>query len=468
MSGITFTKAVKHKEKLRLALDGPAGYGKTWTALVVGTYLAQQEGGRIAVIDSERSSAKKYASAFDFDHAGLPDFNPHTYMAAVRAAVDAGYAVIIIDSFSHAWEGVLEVKDNATARSKSKNSFTEGWREATPLHNELVDTVLRADAHIIATLRTKVEYVIDESGRPNKIGMKPIQREGVDFEFDIVGDMTAENSLVVSKTRCPDIAGKVFRKPDERFAETIWRWLDDGEDAPPPPPPTVTSASAKRRVLDACDGDRDRARAAWTFGDAAEVDAAELADLLAALTSHDPFDDDPDPDGPGKTSASAEGEQTTKEASGASSVVAEVVDGSPAPTEGALGSPTAGEGDEASTATLAEEPAPAEGDIDAATRRRLFALVTECCPAAENLSSEANDEVRKRWLLRLVQALDSTAVPLESRSLISERSARKAALACEEITEGRATYEDFVEGRVRVQVRANGGLTVQRKRGKAA
>lgn len=221
---------------------------------------------------------------------------------------------------------------------------------------------------------------------------------------------------------------------------------------------TVERKVAMRRVLDACGGNTDRARAVWPFGDLSAVDAGELAAFL------DNLDDDPDPDGPGKTSASAEGEQTTKEASGASSVVAEVVDGSPAPDEGALGSPTAGEGDEASTATLAEEPAPAEGDIDAATRRRLFALVTECCPAAGNLSSEANDEVRKRWLLRLVQALDSTAVPLESRSLISERSARKAVLACEEITEGRATYEDFVEGRVRVHVRANGGLTVQRKR----
>jgi energy-coupling factor transporter ATP-binding protein EcfA2 len=231
MSTFSFTKAVKQQEKLRLALDGPAGSGKTWTALIIATDLAHRDGGRVAVIDSERSSAKKYASDFDFDHLTLPDWSPHTYMGAVRSAVEAGYTVIIIDSFSHAWEGVLELKDNATARSKSKNSYTEGWREATPVHNELVDTVLRADAHVIATLRTKTEYVI-EDGKPQKIGMKPIQRDGVDFEFDVVGDMTTENSMVISKTRCSALTGQVIRKPDARLAETLWQWLNDGAPAP--------------------------------------------------------------------------------------------------------------------------------------------------------------------------------------------------------------------------------------------
>jgi hypothetical protein len=229
MSGFVFTKAVKSQEKLRMALDGPAGSGKTWTALILATDLAKREGGRVAVIDSERSSAKKYASDFDFDHLTLPDWSPFTYMSAVRSAVDAGYPVIVIDSFSHAWEGVLELKDNATARSRSKNSYTEGWREATPVHNELVDTVLRADAHVIATLRTKTEYVI-EDGKPQKIGMKPIQRDGVDFEFDVVGDMTVENSMVISKTRCSKLTGQVIRKPTAALAESLWDWLTDGEE----------------------------------------------------------------------------------------------------------------------------------------------------------------------------------------------------------------------------------------------
>jgi hypothetical protein len=255
MTAFTFTKAVKQQEKLRLALDGPAGSGKTWTALIIATDLAQREGGRVAVIDSERSSARKYASEFDFDHLTLPDWSPHTYMGAVRAAEEAGYTVIVIDSFSHAWEGVLELKDNATARSKSKNSFTEGWREATPVHNELVDTVLRADAHVIATLRTKTEYVIGDDKSITKVGLAPIQRAGVDFEFDVVGDMTAENSMVISKTRCSALAGVVIRKPDKRLAETLWNWLTDGE-------PPIGSADAQR-LAQALNAKGKAARAAW-------------------------------------------------------------------------------------------------------------------------------------------------------------------------------------------------------------
>lgn len=277
MSGFVFTKAVKSQEKLRMALDGPAGSGKTWTALILAADLAKREGGRVAVIDSERSSAKKYASDFDFDHLTLPDWSPFTYMNAVRSAVEAGYPVIVIDSFSHAWEGVLELKDNVTARSRSKNSYTEGWREATPVHNELVDTVLRADAHVIATLRTKTEYVI-EDGKPQKVGMKPIQRDGVDFEFDVVGDMTAENSMVISKTRCSKLTGQVFRKPTAALAETLWDWLTDGEE--------LIGAAAAAAFAEAINEAGQVARREWldTFGvHPSELAAARLDEAQAFI-----------------------------------------------------------------------------------------------------------------------------------------------------------------------------------------
>ncbi len=306
MTTYTFTKAVKQKEKLRLALDGPAGSGKTWTALIIATDLAAREGGRVAVVDSERSSARKYASDFDFDHLTLPDWSPHTYMGAVRAAEQQGYAVIVVDSFSHAWEGVLELKDNATARSKSKNSFTEGWREATPVHNELVDTVLRADAHVIATLRTKTEYVINDDKSISKVGLAPIQRAGVDFEFDVVGDMTAENSMVISKTRCSALVGQVFRKPDARLAETLWSWLTDGE-------PTISAADAQR-LADALNAKGKVARRAWRerFQVAPkalpESRLAEAGEFVANLPVEGTDDSGPaggNGSGPGDTSAAA-------------------------------------------------------------------------------------------------------------------------------------------------------------------
>ena len=243
-ASLAFTRAVKQQEKLRLALDGVTGGGKTFTGLRIGTYFASQMGSRIALIDSERSSAKKYASDFDFDHLSLPDFDPRTYIAAIQLAIDNGYGIIIIDSLSHAWEGTLELKDNVAARSRTKDSFA-AWREVTPVHNELVDVMLRAPAHIIATMRSKMEYLVERDeatgkNRISKVGLRPIQRDGVEYEFDIVGDMDIENNLIISKTRCSALTGKVFRRPGDEFASVVYDWLNDGE-APPPPPPLADS-----------------------------------------------------------------------------------------------------------------------------------------------------------------------------------------------------------------------------------
>lgn len=248
MTEFVFRKATKDQEKLRLALDGPPGGGKTWTSLLIGSYLAEREGGRIAVIDSERSSAKKYARDFDFDHLTLPDNDPRTYASAVRAAVDAGYAVIIIDSLSHAWEGTLDMKDRVSRQSQTGDSFG-AWRTVTPVHNELVDTILRAPAHVIATMRTKVEYLVDptnpdKSKRVQKVGLKPVQREGVDYEFDVVGELDQENSLVVTKTRCSALSGAVLHRPDVGLAKTLYEWLTDGE----PVVATTTAADFKARM----------------------------------------------------------------------------------------------------------------------------------------------------------------------------------------------------------------------------
>jgi len=282
VSGLTFAKAVKTQEKLRLALDGPSGSGKTWTALTLGQYLAERSGGRMAVIDSERSSAKKYAQYFDFDHLSLPDFSPHTYVAAIEAAVGAGYPVIIIDSLSHAWEGTLALKDEVAKRSRSNDSFG-AWREVTPIHNALVDTMLRAPAHVIATMRSKTEYVIerDDQGKTtvSKLGLKPVQRDGVEYEFDVVGDMDHENTFIVSKTRCHALAGAVIHKPGEKLAETLWEWLTDGE----PPADRATVAAIKDRVNAL--GKDARRRFLDRFGHPDNLLASQIPDVLALVES---------------------------------------------------------------------------------------------------------------------------------------------------------------------------------------
>ena len=176
----TFKPAVKHEAKARIALVGPSGSGKTFTALRIATGL----GGRIAVIDTEHGSASKYADLFTFDVANLETFSPKAYCDAIASAVAAGYDVLVIDSLSHEWMGpggALEMVDAASARSKG-NSYV-AWRDVTPQHNRLIDTIIRADCHIIATMRSKTEYVLESHGgktAPRKVGMAPVQRDGMD------------------------------------------------------------------------------------------------------------------------------------------------------------------------------------------------------------------------------------------------------------------------------------------------
>lgn len=225
-----FRKATKYESRLRLALIGPSGSGKTYTALTIATALSP----RVALIDTERGSASKYADLFDFDVAELDSFSPDAYIALIRAA-QSEYDVLVIDSLSHAWMGtggILDQHDKAAKRSR--NSF-EAWRDVTPKHNALVDTMLGCKAHLIVTMRAKTEYAVstDEKGKMKveKLGLAPVQRDGVEYEFDVVADMDLQNTLIVSKSRCPRLTGAVIHRPGPDVAEILRDWLS-GEPVP--------------------------------------------------------------------------------------------------------------------------------------------------------------------------------------------------------------------------------------------
>jgi len=225
-----FQKATRKQARLHMALIGPAGSGKTYTSLRVASDL----GGKVALIDTERSSACNYANLFEFDVCELDDYHPRNYIEAIKAASKAGYEVLIIDSLSHAWSGkggALEMVDKAARRSKSGNSFA-AWREVTPLHNQLVEALLASPCHVIVTMRAKMVYVQekDNKGRVQirKVGLQPLQRDGLEYEFDIVGDMDTDNNLVITKTRCPELRGAVINQPGQEFAESLHAWLELG------------------------------------------------------------------------------------------------------------------------------------------------------------------------------------------------------------------------------------------------
>ncbi len=256
-----FQKATKKRGRLRLGLSGPSGSGKTFTGLAIGTQIAARSGGRLAVIDTENESASKYADKFDFDVLAIAaPYTPDKYVQAIRAAEEAGYAVVLVDSITHAWSGaggVLEIVDDAGARSNG-NKFA-GWRVGTPIHNEFVDSLVHCKIHLIATMRSKTEYVLDDNEKgkkaPRKVGMAPIQRDGMEYEFDAFAEMNMEHALVVGKTRCSDIDGLVDKKPGKKLADTLYDWLNSGEEPAPAAAPQTTEVQPVNphwvRVMDA-------------------------------------------------------------------------------------------------------------------------------------------------------------------------------------------------------------------------
>lgn len=228
-----FEKATKKRARLRMAIDGPSGSGKTYTSLIFATALAN--GGRVAVIDTERGSASLYADKFDFDVLELSEFAPEAYTKGIKAAEAAGYDVIVLDSLSHAWEGkggILEMHDKEVSRSRTGNSWA-AWRNVTPKHRALVDTILQSKCHIIATMRSKMAYVQskDENGKVKieKVGLAPIQRQGMEYEFTVVADMDIDHTMVVSKSRCSLIADDVEAKPDAEWFGKLKAWLESGD-----------------------------------------------------------------------------------------------------------------------------------------------------------------------------------------------------------------------------------------------
>lgn len=256
---MAFVKAERKRSKLRLALVGPSGSGKTYTALKIAKGL----GGKIAVIDTERGSASLYAGdVADFDVLELETHAVEKYLAGIRDAVKGGYDVLVIDSLSHAWAGkggLLEFVDETARKQRGGSSFS-AWREATPLHNRLVDAILTAPLHVVATMRSKVEHVQekDEKGRTviRKVGMQPIMRDGVEYEFTLVGDLTQQHEMHVTKSRCSDFADALISEPGEGVGEQLLAWLNKGVDAPPPSPSVVEDdphafKAAPRHVDDA-------------------------------------------------------------------------------------------------------------------------------------------------------------------------------------------------------------------------
>ncbi|SNB45499.1 ATP-binding protein [Geobacter sp. DSM 9736] len=237
---MAFKKAVRQRAKARIGICGPAGSGKTMSALKLAFGIVGP-GGRIALLDTENESASLYAHLGDYDVDVIkPPFTVEKYIGGIREAERLGYDLLIIDSLSHAWAGTGGILEFVDAKAEGKGNKFAGWREATPKHNSLVDAMLQSPMHIIATMRSKTEYILveDEKGKkvPKKVGMAPVQREGMDYEFSLVFDVDQERHIATSSKDRTEIFDGFFGKLSEEHGRSIREWLDSGEPVQQPAP----------------------------------------------------------------------------------------------------------------------------------------------------------------------------------------------------------------------------------------
>lgn len=296
--------AVKERLKARVAIDGPTGSGKTWTALQWATILA--DGAPIGCIDTENRSAAYYAptpgvevkrlNAWDppytFRHLKVAaPYDPRVLGRMIDAAEDdlGEDGVLVIDSLTHYWNGeggTMDIVDDAASRAHG-NGFA-GWKEGTPAQRFMLDKIIHAPYHVIVTMRSKMEYVMEEQTRggkkisvPKRVGMAPEQRPGVEYEFTVVADMDLEHRLVVSKSRCDLVADLVAPKGRSAdVAKTFAEWLGSGVQR--------IGLGDAQEMVDALNGITDAAvrRAtkesfAALFGNPAEMLTDKLAEAKA-------------------------------------------------------------------------------------------------------------------------------------------------------------------------------------------
>lgn len=228
-------RATKCRAKLRLGMSGPAGSGKTYSALLIAHGL----GGRIGLIDTEHGSGDLYADLLPEGYDVLqltPPFTPARYIEAIHAFEAAGVQTIIVDSLSHAWSGEGGSLDrHGKIADRSGNSW-QAWRQVTPEHNALVEALLQSPCHVIATMRAKTEYVQEKDERTGrqivrKIGLAPVMRDGIEYEFTIFMELDSQHLAHVGKDRTRLFDGMII-KPDEQTGRELLAWLDSGAQEP--------------------------------------------------------------------------------------------------------------------------------------------------------------------------------------------------------------------------------------------
>lgn len=223
-----FRPAQRKKAKLRLGVTGPAGSGKTMSALLIAGGLVNGDYSKVGLVDTENGSGDLYANSAMIGEYNIlplePPFEAKKYIDAIRLAEESGIEVIILDSITHAWAGEGGFLDKqGKIADRTGNSFA-AWRTVTPEHNRFIDAMLQSKIHVIATMRSKTEHVY-ENGKVKKLGMAPVAREGMEYEFTVVFDIDQSHNATPTKDRTSMFDGQIF-KPTPDIGKKLLTWLE--------------------------------------------------------------------------------------------------------------------------------------------------------------------------------------------------------------------------------------------------
>ena len=229
--------ATRKKAKIKMALQGPSGSGKSYSSLQI-AYGLTGDWSRIAVVDTEQGSSNLYSHLGEYNVLELSvTQSPERYIEAIEICEKVGMEVIILDSVTHEWEFLLDYH-----ASLPGNSFTN-WSKVTPRHNAFVQKILSSSCHIICTIRTKQDYVLQEkNGKmvPEKVGLKSVQRDGLEYEMSLVLDLDIKNYAVASKDRTGLFLGQSEQKLSAETGRRILEWCNEGK--------TVTARNVSERI----------------------------------------------------------------------------------------------------------------------------------------------------------------------------------------------------------------------------
>ncbi|MES2428277.1 MAG: AAA family ATPase [Bacteroidota bacterium] len=224
-------KATRKKSKLRLNISGPAGSGKTYSALLMAKGLVGNWD-KIAVIDTENGSASLYDHLGDFQSLDLQQpFSPERYAEAIDICIKAGIECIIIDSTTHEWNGpggCIDINERL-AQSKFKGNTWSAWSQTTPRHDAFVQKVLQCPVHVITCTRSKMETVMTDDKKVKKLGMKDLQREGWEYELTVSLNIDRDtHTATASKDRTELFEGMDPFIITEATGATIRDWCEKG------------------------------------------------------------------------------------------------------------------------------------------------------------------------------------------------------------------------------------------------